>query len=66
MAYVKKLVSITPEQLEDVIDLAAKDPAYRYNRRPNESAVVREALDLFFAARKSNNTDCKPESNTAA
>jgi hypothetical protein len=59
-SYVSKLVTLTPAQVEALRVFTLQNPQYSYNKRPNESAVVREALTLFFA-QNSLNLEDQPE-----
>jgi hypothetical protein len=59
-SYVQKLVTLTPEQVEALRVYTQQNPQYSYNNRPNESAVVREALRVFLGL-ESSNPDQQPE-----
>ena len=63
-----KRIWFTPEQAALLEQIAASDPAYRYNNQPSENMVIREAFTLFLSV-KSNNIDKEvdqPTPSTAA
>jgi hypothetical protein len=56
---IRKQVVLSVEHIRRLKKIAKSDPKYIRNDRPSESAVVREALDMFFLAHESAKADRK-------
>lgn len=61
---VRKIYSLPPDLVAAVYDYAdeSSDPKYKHNRRPNESAVVSDAITLFLASKSINKDDKQTQS----